>query len=310
MQWVRVHTPGVTVHGPGGRVWVHGATPARHRARLRSLSQLSMQVGAVREGLLLSTSSDRDSRYGGGTDGNGHHADCHLIPFARASSSALPELPPRFSGSSRSSREDAVHDSSRELSVKNDPSLVAQGRARRVEGQGDLEGILRESSGSSRSSCRQPFLPRVKRRTRQDDSTPLELALLSRWKALSSLDETRRDSELEKLSRWKALSSIPSDEGGGVGGACTMPSRGPSLPMLPQEVYGAQYRELERLSCLCSSTDDEIPLEDDPPIDDETHMGDEMPLEGACGSSADDGDNEDSADGSPPLGLANPAVWS
>ena len=57
--------------------------------------------------------------------------------------------------------------------------------------------------------------------------------------------------------------------------------------------------ELERLSCLGSSADDETPLEDDPPIDDETHMEDELPLEGVCGSSADDGDNEDSADGLP-----------
>ena len=192
-------------------------------------------MSAVREGLLLSTLSGRDSRYGGGTDGNGHHADCHSIPFARASSSALPELPPQFSeGSSRSSREDAVHDSSRELSVKNDPSLVAQGRACRVEG--DLQGIVRESLGSSRRH--QPFPS-----TSQDDST-----LLSRWKALSSLDEARRDSELALLCRWKARSSIPSDGLVGRAGVATMPSRGPSLPMLAQEVYGAQYRKCQRLT--------------------------------------------------------------
>ena len=52
---VTIQGPWGTVQGPGGRVRVYGASPSRHRARLRSLSQLSCEVSAVREGLLLST---------------------------------------------------------------------------------------------------------------------------------------------------------------------------------------------------------------------------------------------------------------
>ena len=51
---VTIQGPWGTVQGPGGCVRVYGASPSRHRARLRSLSQLSCEVSAVREGLLLS----------------------------------------------------------------------------------------------------------------------------------------------------------------------------------------------------------------------------------------------------------------